>query len=326
LAGEPLHEGRIELAAPPGTPGQDRDPGKVRGVRLQGGRVSVDGAGEGHDFQPCSRAQPTWCDLCGEFIWGVYKQRRLVCLHCRLTCHRRCHVFVRLDCSVRRSQLGPWEDVVEADTNVDELVDWRTQEMSFAQVHQKVKEYNAQVCSDLHMVLNPDGSFTGFIEVRIKLVRPVCILFAHRAPATGLRCRTSLHLPRDMGKQLHVSSSTRAHDIVQALLSNVGVLDDPGTFALFERSERDGQVHLRRLADTERPLLLRLCVGPSETDMSLVLKEKSDVNWEAFSEPELHNFLRMLQREEEEHVKRVAERYARVRDRLQGALAQSTKT
>lgn len=30
--------------------------------------------GEGHDFQPCSHAQPTWCDLCGEFIWGLYKQ------------------------------------------------------------------------------------------------------------------------------------------------------------------------------------------------------------------------------------------------------------
>lgn len=30
--------------------------------------------GEGHDFQPCSHAQPTWCDLCGDFIWGLYKQ------------------------------------------------------------------------------------------------------------------------------------------------------------------------------------------------------------------------------------------------------------
>lgn len=30
--------------------------------------------GEGHDFQPCSQAQPTWCDLCGDFIWGLYKQ------------------------------------------------------------------------------------------------------------------------------------------------------------------------------------------------------------------------------------------------------------
>lgn len=30
--------------------------------------------GEGHHFQPCSHAQPTWCDLCGDFIWGLYKQ------------------------------------------------------------------------------------------------------------------------------------------------------------------------------------------------------------------------------------------------------------
>lgn len=30
--------------------------------------------GEGHNFQPCSHAQPTWCDLCGDFIWGLYKQ------------------------------------------------------------------------------------------------------------------------------------------------------------------------------------------------------------------------------------------------------------
>lgn len=30
--------------------------------------------GEGHNFQPCSHAQPTWCDLCGDFIWGLYRQ------------------------------------------------------------------------------------------------------------------------------------------------------------------------------------------------------------------------------------------------------------
>lgn len=30
--------------------------------------------GEGHNFQPRSQAQPTWCDLCGNFIWGLYKQ------------------------------------------------------------------------------------------------------------------------------------------------------------------------------------------------------------------------------------------------------------
>lgn len=34
----------------------------------------VEEKGEGHNFQPCSHAQPTWCDLCGDFIWGLYKQ------------------------------------------------------------------------------------------------------------------------------------------------------------------------------------------------------------------------------------------------------------
>ena len=34
----------------------------------------IEERGEGHNFQPCSHAQPTWCDLCGDFIWGLYKQ------------------------------------------------------------------------------------------------------------------------------------------------------------------------------------------------------------------------------------------------------------
>lgn len=34
----------------------------------------IEEKGEGHNFQPCSHAQPTWCDLCGDFIWGLYKQ------------------------------------------------------------------------------------------------------------------------------------------------------------------------------------------------------------------------------------------------------------
>lgn len=51
---------------------------RVRIIRLLGDTIKdpqlVEETGEGHDFQPCSHAQPTWCDLCGDFIWGVYKQ------------------------------------------------------------------------------------------------------------------------------------------------------------------------------------------------------------------------------------------------------------
>ena len=35
-------------------------------------------SGKGHDFRPLHLTAPTWCDLCGDFIWGVYKQ----CLQC----------------------------------------------------------------------------------------------------------------------------------------------------------------------------------------------------------------------------------------------------
>ena len=40
------------------------------------GRVKL---GVGHNFISNQLRNPTWCDSCGEFIWGVYKQ----CLKCK---------------------------------------------------------------------------------------------------------------------------------------------------------------------------------------------------------------------------------------------------
>lgn len=75
----------IELAAPaartalpPVNPGQ---PSHFHVVHLVGDSVSIEAprcqtgeAAVGHDFQPYSHTHLTWCDLCGEFIWGLYKQ------------------------------------------------------------------------------------------------------------------------------------------------------------------------------------------------------------------------------------------------------------
>lgn len=99
-------------------------------------------------------------------------------------------------------------------------------------------------------------------------------------------------------------------------------MDNPAKFALFEQSERQNQVYVRKLSQDERPLYLRLCAGPSEKVLSLVLKENEtgEVNWDAFSFPELCNFLRILQREEEEHVRQIVKRYAVARDRMMQAI------
>ncbi|KAK6177498.1 hypothetical protein SNE40_015589 [Patella caerulea] len=36
------------------------------------------GSGKGHHYLPCQLYNPTWCDYCGDFIWGISKQ----CVKC----------------------------------------------------------------------------------------------------------------------------------------------------------------------------------------------------------------------------------------------------
>ncbi|XP_048879559.1 ras association domain-containing protein 1-like [Brienomyrus brachyistius] len=320
-----MPEGYIELVVPRPLARRQHYSERVRAVRLVDGGLCWEGPGEGHAFDPCSLAQPTWCDLCGEFIWGLYKQS-LRCTLCRFTCHYRCRAFIKLDCCWKGGALANQsdlaEDSVEMDTNVDEPTEWRVSELSFTELQQKVREFNAQVNRDLYIVLNKDGSFTGVIKVWIRPKYSVTV------PSEGSGARSSYHLPQlDTATPLHISSSTRAHDIVHALLSAFGVRENPGEFALFEHREQSDQVYQRKLEGSERPLLLRICAGPSEKSLSLVLKENrtGEINWEAFTEPELRNFLHILQCEEEEHIRHIVERYVCARDHLQEALASITQ-
>ncbi|KAM9482392.1 ras association domain-containing protein 1-like isoform 2-T2 [Clarias gariepinus] len=214
----------------------------------------------------------------------------------------------------------------------DEVTESKKQELSHSEIQQKIKEYNAQINSNLFMSVNKDGTYNGFIKVHLKLVRPVSVppprkVATSQGPANGkkggaVKRRTSFYLPKDTAKHLHISSRTRAQEVIQALLKKFTVIDNPAKFALFERTERHDQVYLRKLSDDDCPLFLRLCAGPNEKVLSLVLKENEtgEVNWDAFSMPELQNFLRILKREEEEHVKQIMQRYALARDRFQQAL------
>lgn len=72
----------IELAAPAAraapSPVNLGQPSHFHVVRLVGNSVSIESpqphTATGHDFQPSSHTHLTWCDLCGEFIWGLYRQ------------------------------------------------------------------------------------------------------------------------------------------------------------------------------------------------------------------------------------------------------------
>ncbi|TMS19780.1 Ras association domain-containing protein 1 [Larimichthys crocea] len=181
------------------------------------------------------------------------------------------------------------------------------------------------------MVINKDGSYTGFIKVHFSLVRPIslpprqslCSTQEENQHSRQINRRTSFYLPKDTAKHLHISSQTRVREVIEALLNKFTVVDNPAKFALFERTERQSQVYMRKLSDDECPLYLRLCAGPSEKVLSLVLKENEtgEVNWDAFSFPELCNFLRILKREEEAHVRQIVKRYTLARDMMKQAIA-----
>lgn len=98
---------------------------------------------------------------------------------------------------------------------------------------------------------NKDGSYTGFIKVQLKLVRPVSVPATKRVPSLqagrsgprtqGVKRRTSFYLPKGTIKHLHIFSHTRASEVIDALLRKFTVIDNPRKFALFERSEKDEQ-------------------------------------------------------------------------------------
>lgn len=207
------------------------------------------------------------------------------------------------------------------------------------EARQRIEEYNSQV-SENGMKLAPDGSYTGFIKVHLRLNRPVTVPAVDAPPAPdeppanqserlcpegeepNSEKRTSFYLPCDCVKQLHISSQTTTREVIQGLLKKFMVLDNPRKFALYRQTHRDGQDLFQKLPLSERPLLLRLMAGPDTEQLSFVLKENEtgEVEWHAFSVPELQNFLVILEKEESERVRAVQHKYNVYRQKLQQAL------
>ncbi|KFU89488.1 Ras association domain-containing protein 5, partial [Chaetura pelagica] len=201
------------------------------------------------------------------------------------------------------------------------------------EIKQKIEKYNARVTNCLLMKLNDDGTYTGFIKVHLKLRRPVTVPAGIRPQsiydalkevnlASMTDKRTSFYLPLDAIKQLHISSTTTVSEVIQGLLKKFMVVDNPQKFALFKEMRKDGQVLLQKLPLTEYPLFLRLLAGPDTDVLSFVLKENEtgEVEWDAFSIPELQNFLMILDKEEKEKIQQVQRKYEKFKQRLQQTL------
>uniref|UniRef100_A0A6B2FD54 Ras association domain-containing protein 3 n=1 Tax=Bothriechis nubestris TaxID=1766655 RepID=A0A6B2FD54_9SAUR len=189
-------------------------------------------------------------------------------------------------------------------------------------IKEKVQIYNSDVTDKLKMTLNASGIYTGFIKVQIELYRPITLQTSVNVGKHLNSNETTFYLPNGYMNTLHISSTNTVREVIEALLKKFLVADNPAKFALYKQCHKEDQVYTCKLSETEHPLYLRLVAGPRTDTLSFVLREheSGEVLWEAFSLPELQNFLRILDKEEDEQLQTLKRRYAIYREKLEEAL------
>nr|XP_019960437.1 PREDICTED: ras association domain-containing protein 1-like [Paralichthys olivaceus] len=275
-------------------------------------------SGEGHTFQ--AGAEDTWCDACCQYIF----QPGLTCAGCKYTCHATCRDRVSLDCQPAASHIS--QDQLNNNTQLHDVEKERELRTEFSreEIRQKIEQYNGLTTDHLKMTQRSSGVYTGFVKVQMDLRRPVTVRGGQRGAggAGGAVVEEAFYLPRGVINTLHISSNNTVRQVIVALLNKFTVADNPAKYALYKRYRREEQVYVCKLADGEQPLFLRLVAGPDTDTLSFVLREQQtgEVMWDAFSIPELRNFLRILDKEEEEQREAVMRRYESYRQRLQEAV------
>ncbi|XP_054574873.1 ras association domain-containing protein 3 isoform X1 [Eptesicus fuscus] len=186
--------------------------------------------------------------------------------------------------------------------------------LSKEEIQEKIHKYNLAVTDKLKMTLNPNGTYTGFIKVQMELCKP-----PQASPSAGRPAPSS----SGCMNTLHISSTNTVGEVIEALLKKFLVTESPAKFALYKRCYREDQVYACKLSDREHPLHLRLAAGPRTDTLSFVLREHEIGEWEAFSLPELQNFLRILDKEEDEQLYNLKRRYTAYRQKLEAALSEA---
>lgn len=187
--------------------------------------------------------------------------------------------------------------------------------LTYEEIRKKVEQYNTESRDHFKMTLNTDSMYTGFIKVQLDLRRPITV------KGGGVKGQEAFYLPRGSINTLHISSTNTVRQVIEALLRKFTVADNPAKFALFKRFSREDQVYTCKLSEKEHPLFLRLVAGPCTDTLSFVLKEQQtgEVLWDAFSIPELQNFLRILDKEEQDQICSITKRYNAYKEKLEEA-------
>lgn len=199
----------------------------------------------------------------------------------------------------------------------------------------KITKYNHFVPT-VHLEMTDKESFQGFLKVCMNLIRPITMELGARPPSIYELLtkehiieentqQVAFYMPRDTYKSLHISSETTTKELISLLLKKFHILDHPRKFAMYEQefSDNNKLVRLRRLGDKDHPLCAALAWNPERFHnyrMVLQENETGEIVWDAFSLPELNNFLKVLDREEKETIMELRHKYAYMRQLMEKRL------
>jgi hypothetical protein len=148
-------------------------------------------------------------------------------------------------------------------------------------------------------------------------MRPV----KERSEDAGLE--TAFYLPTDTNRLVHITNNTTTKELVSILLKKFCVTDNPKKFSLYEEYGGD----YRRLFEEDNPLVISLEASVSNRNSKLILRDNtySTIQWDAFTQPELNNFILILRREEELYVEKLADRFRLWKDCLSQVMKEKFK-
>ncbi|KAI8782018.1 ras association domain-containing protein 5 isoform X2 [Biomphalaria glabrata] len=205
------------------------------------------------------------------------------------------------------------------------------------ELKRKIAKFNHFVPS-VSLKVAEKESFQGFLKVTLNLIRPITMELGARPPSIyELLTRehiieentqqVAFYMPRDTHKSLHINSDTTTKEVITSLLKKFHIIDHPRKFAMYEQefSERNKLVRLRRLTDKDFPLRAMLTWDPERMkNYRIVLQENEtgEIVWDAFSLPELNNFLKVLDREEKETILELKHKYAYMRQYMERRLTE----
>ncbi|XP_041349945.1 uncharacterized protein LOC121369139 [Gigantopelta aegis] len=187
-----------------------------------------------------------------------------------------------------------------------------------------IDEYNKHFPGSSFELEEKGETFHGFLKVTLNLVRPITMSLGARPPSIyelltkehiveQNTMQVAFYMPRDTVKSIHVSSTTTTKEVITSLLKKFHILDHPRKFAMYEQEfNKTKLTRLRRVTDKECPLVVVLGWKPTETSrFRLVLQENEtgEIVWDGFSCVELSNFLKVLDREEEECTAQLQYKY-----------------